>query len=276
MKKLSLIFLLLTSSLITKSQISMLDSNYVWANFWGCYFDGDASGYSYNSVGGDTLLDGEIYKKIYNGSSPIGYPNYFLREDSGFVYNQYEEVYYNFHLQVGDTFTFPQSSMMPYLDVIVDSVTTEFIFGQTRKVIKFDFLNMEWIEGVGSTTGLLYDDVWYWDCNQYLNCFYDGIDTYLGEGFDTCQIYNGTIGINTHSESLKIDLYPNPAKDLLNISSIKNVNSIIIFNSFGLLVKQIDNKNMTKINVKDLTSGLYFFQIQLDDKSVLTKKVIVE
>jgi len=280
MKKITLIIILLVSSFIAKSQISMLDSNYVWANFWGCYFDGDDSGYSYNSVGGDTLLNGEIYKKIYSGSSPIGYPSYFLREDSGFVYNQHEEVYYNFHLQVGDTFSFPQS-VMTYAQIIVDAVTTEFVFGQTRKVIKFDFLNMEWIEGVGSTTGLLYGNVWYWDCNQYLNCFYDGIDTYLGEGFDTCQIYNGTIGINYFSKTSEINIYPNPTKGSINIgiTSLEKKLKINILNALGLIVKQIENLNTTnniEINVEDLDSGIYFLQLHFDDGSSASKKVIVQ
>lgn len=276
MKKITLIVILLVSSFIAKSQISMLDSNYVWANQWCCYFEDFDCGYVYNSIGGDTLLNGEVYKKIYGFSSPIGYPSAFLREDSGFVYNENEEVYYNFHLQVGDTFTFPQSAMISYLNVIVDSVTTEFIFGQTRKVIKFDFLNMEWIEGVGSTTGLLYGDVWYWDCNQYLNCFFDGIDSYLGEGFDTCQIYNGTIGVKTLTEDLKIELYPNPTRDLLTISSKKNVNSITVFNSLGVMIKQINNRSTAEIDVKDLLSGLYFFQIHFDDKTAVTKKIVVQ
>lgn len=281
MKKVLLLILLLTSTLITKSQISMLDSNFVWANQWCCYFDSLNCGVAYNSVGGDTLYNGKVYKKIYGGLNNTGYTSYFLREDSGFVYNGHEEVYYNFHLQVGDTFTFPPSSMMPYLEVIVDSVTTEFIFGQTRKVIKFDFLNMDWIEGVGSTTGLLYGDLWYWDCNQYLNCFYDGTDTYLGEGFDSCYIYNGTIGINSFSKTSELNIYPNPTNGSINvkITTAKKNFKIYVLNSLGLIVKQIENLNTTnniEINVEDLYSGIYFLQLHFDDKTVVTKKIIVQ
>lgn len=283
MKKITLIIILLVSSFIAKSQIPMLDSNFVWANQWCCYFEDFDCGYAYNSVGGDTLYNGKIYKKIYGGLNNTGYTNYFLREDSGFVYNQYEEVYYNFHLQVGDTFIFPPSAMMPYFNVIVDSITTEFIFGQTRKVIKFDFLNMEWIEGVGSTTGLLYGDVWYYDCNQYLNCFYDGLNTYLGEGFDSCYIYNGTIGINSFLENSEINIYPNPTKDLIKINNssipIKEKLNITILTPLGVIVKQIENVNNAnniEINVEELNSGIYFLQLLFDNKRIITKKIVVQ
>lgn len=259
----------------------MLDSNFVWANQWCCYFDSLNCGVGYNSVGGDTLYNGKIYKKIYGTQNATGYTSYFLREDSGFVYNKYEEIYYNFHLQVGDTFTFPLSSITPNVEVIVDTVETKFIFGQTRKVIKFDFLNMEWIEGVGSTTGLMYDEVWYWDCNQYLNCFYDGIDSYMGEGFDSCFIYNGTIGVNSFSVNEEIIIYPNPTNGVINldITSIRKSLEINIYNSLGLTVKQIekiDTPKDIKINIEDLDSGIYFLQIILNNRTISTKKIIVQ
>ena len=259
----------------------MLDSNFVWANQWCCYFDSLNCGVGYNSVGGDTLYNGKIYKKIYGTQNATGYTSYFLREDSGFVYNKYEKIYYNFHLQVGDTFTFPLSSITPNVEVIVDTVETKFIFGQTRKVIKFDFLNMEWIEGVGSTTGLMYDEVWYWDCNQYLNCFYDGIDSYMGEGFDSCFIYNGTIGVNSFSVNEEIIIYPNPTNGVINldITSIRKSLEINIYNSLGLTVKQIekiDTPKDIKINIEDLDSGIYFLQIILNNRTISTKKIIVQ
>ncbi len=282
MKKICLIIFLLISFKISLAQIPMLDSSYVWSEYWGCYFSGPQDGTQYKSIGGDTLLNGKIYKKIFGSSDQTGYPSAFLREDSGFVFNSYEEVYYNFNLLPGDTFTFLQSSMVGPIDLIVDSVSTKFLFGQMRKAIKFkDFLDMTWIEGVGSSTGLLYDQVWYWDCNQSVICFFDGLDTYLAEGFDTCYIDNYIIGINSLPEISEIKLYPNPTKDLIiiNFSTTKQKLKINVLNSLGLIVKQIENLNTTnniEINVEDLNSGIYFLQLHFDDKTVVTKKIVVQ
>ena len=155
MKNLLLILTLILSSFIGKSQVIMLDSSYVWSEYWTCYFSGLQGGTQYKSIGGDTLINTYTYKKIYGTSNQTGFPQTYLREDSGYVHNSNEEIYYNFNLQLGDTFIFLPTAMMPYTEIIVDSISTKFLFGQMRKVIKFNFLNMEWIEGVGSSTGLL-------------------------------------------------------------------------------------------------------------------------
>ena len=56
----------------------------------------------------------------------------------------------------------------------------------------------------------------------------------------------------------KLIIYPNPGSDLLNFKLAKEVdfNSIQIYDSRGVLVKEIDYD--TQINISDLSQGLYF------------------
>lgn len=66
-------------------------------------------------------------------------------------------------------------------------------------------------------------------------------------------------------------IYPNPAKDVLNINSSEEVKSISVFNISGREVKRY--KDSKQIDVSNLSSGIYIIQV-ITDKGVRTHKVI--
>jgi len=65
-------------------------------------------------------------------------------------------------------------------------------------------------------------------------------------------------------------MFPNPTQNVLNIVPSEEVESIKIYSSYGLLVKEISN---TTIDVSTLSNGLYFAQVSINGK-ILTKKFI--
>lgn len=74
--------------------------------------------------------------------------------------------------------------------------------------------------------------------------------------------------------------FPNPAKENLTISyNVENIENtfISIYNVLGKEVKKIkvENNNQTKINVSDLNSGIYFYNLSVNNKIVNTKKLII-
>lgn len=73
-------------------------------------------------------------------------------------------------------------------------------------------------------------------------------------------------------ESLKdnINIYPNPAKDILHIGVKDNVLSIEIYNTVGQLVKTTKDKSL---NVSTLAKGVYFIKIKTDKNEISTKFV---
>jgi hypothetical protein len=85
-----------------------------------------------------------------------------------------------------------------------------------------------------------------------------------------------TVSILEIKLSKNFNVFPNPTHDFLNIENKKNieVGSIIITNTTGKKIKQFDS-NVNKLNVSDLTSGIYFLRIN-SEKGVLTKKIIIE
>ncbi|MBN8642649.1 MAG: T9SS type A sorting domain-containing protein [Flavobacteriales bacterium] len=66
---------------------------------------------------------------------------------------------------------------------------------------------------------------------------------------------------------------PNPAKDVVTITSDEVVNSVELFDINGRTVLSIEGSN--QINVSDLSSGIYMMKIA-SDKGTATKKLVVE
>ncbi len=85
------------------------------------------------------------------------------------------------------------------------------------------------------------------------------------------------IGIGEHEANINVDIYPNPATDVLNITTTETIENVKVFNAFGRLVAdQIVGDNMVKINTSELTPGMYFVQINTEVGFVTRKINIVE
>lgn len=88
-----------------------------------------------------------------------------------------------------------------------------------------------------------------------------------------------TTSLNTNENSLNnlesIKIYPNPAKDILNIEVPKNIKNFVleINDMSGRLISTHENEN--KINVSKLSKGVYMCTVK-SDVGAITKKVIIE
>ncbi|QBN20456.1 T9SS type A sorting domain-containing protein [Flavobacterium nackdongense] len=88
--------------------------------------------------------------------------------------------------------------------------------------------------------------------------------------------YDGSLGLDAISKNNNsIALYPNPAKDVLNISSASKVISVDVYDSTGRLVLKSDNKSNDQINVSDLQSGIYIVRLKNADNSIEDKKLVI-
>src|SRR5690606_23822341 len=78
----------------------------------------------------------------------------------------------------------------------------------------------------------------------------------------------------TDFTSSTFSIYPNPVKDVLNISNSNGaeINSLTIVDINGRTVKQI-NSNISQINISDLNAGVYFVNINSTEGN-LTKKIV--
>jgi uncharacterized repeat protein (TIGR03803 family) len=83
---------------------------------------------------------------------------------------------------------------------------------------------------------------------------------------------NTEIGISPVTGQKPVSIYPNPAKDLLKVSSFENIRSIRIIDLPGKEVFQ-DNPGLKEIiiPIENLKSGVYFLRIELSDQTLIRK-----
>lgn len=82
-------------------------------------------------------------------------------------------------------------------------------------------------------------------------------------------LYNSVL--NT-SEILKKEtsiIYPNPAKNMLNVRTENEITSLEVYDHLGRLIRK--NNNQKSIKVEDVTKGVYYLKIQMKDKFYFEK-----
>ena len=98
------------------------------------------------------------------------------------------------------------------------------------------------------------------------------------EAFGPEAIFNPEIPVgNTEISERTLKVYPNPATSVLNIDYNKAPYKVLLFNSLGILVQSEVSENPSfKMNVGQLTKGLYLIRIKDDENNTVTKKVLIE
>jgi hypothetical protein len=82
-------------------------------------------------------------------------------------------------------------------------------------------------------------------------------------------------GIKENSYSANVNVYPNPAKNVLNISSTENISNVKMMNVFGQIIFSNNvNGNNTVINTSDYAEGVYYIQMQTE-KGIVTKNISI-
>lgn len=100
---------------------------------------------------------------------------------------------------------------------------------------------------------------------------------YNGVTIDTCTfvvtVKENTLNVNDLKEN-KVTFFPNPVKDILNISYHKNIENINIYNVNGekVYTKKI-NSNSTQLNLSKLISGFYIVKAETKE-GIKTFKII--
>ncbi len=89
--------------------------------------------------------------------------------------------------------------------------------------------------------------------------------------------YSTTQQINTKHQTPNIALYPNPAKDYINVSSNENIKEIKIINQLSQIVQhQTPNTKQITINTKQFAKGLYIVQCTTNKGEINIQKLIIE
>ncbi|MCL4151245.1 UNVERIFIED_CONTAM: hypothetical protein GTU68_051900 [Idotea baltica] len=116
-----------------------------------------------------------------------------------------------------------------------------------------------------------------------LNVAIGGIAGSIAPGFvqgamviDYVRVYQNSIVNATDQNTInhQVQVYPNPANDLINITSAIKPTSILLYNAFGKKIRNI-KENTSQIDVSDLDAGVYFIEVLINYKRLIKKIIIL-
>lgn len=109
------------------------------------------------------------------------------------------------------------------------------------------------------------------------DCGISSLVTYTSINFPNVNLVlfpsgNPTLSANDFDTAKSISVYPNPVKDVLNISipQGETIKEIIVYSVLG---KEVIHSRESLLDVKSLESGVYFVQITTDSRSI-TEKIV--
>jgi len=85
-------------------------------------------------------------------------------------------------------------------------------------------------------------------------------------------LVDAVVGIGDFTSEPELDIYPNPATDVLNIKGLNGEFSYSIYSSIGQLIESGSLNSEEQIEVSSWVSGLYLVQIESQDGKVITRK----
>lgn len=243
---------------------------------------------------GDTIINSEQWFKLYSTNdslfqNDLVYLGLLRAENSKVFYidtlNQFDTLY-DFSLNVGDSVLFDLYGMYPeWLQVVhVDSIQ---INGDYYKRLKFDepsisafdWVDEEWIEGIGSKHGPLFpafpikfsEEM---PDSMLVTCtFSNSQQVWQHPSYQICYV-NIALGVD-QLEIYDFKIYPNPFTDRIHIENIGlKQYELTILNSLGQIKKQVQvNSENTIIDLAELKAGIYFLRIDNTVKA-MTMKII--
>jgi len=244
---------------------------------------------------GDTAINGIFYKKIY--VSRKEYPEFpqdwalkgFIREDENKRVwekknaNALETLLYDFSLQIGDIVP-AEIGFQEFPPIIIENITYKTMNnGEERKILHLSSISNWfssnykefWIEGIGSCLGLLnpITGELVGGFNSLL-CLHENEELIFNDNpwWGRCYIM-GSLGINACDN--QINIFPNPAKDMLYIENIDklDVNNISLINIQGQIIRQFESRT-TQLDVSGITSGIYFIKFSTSSGNIIQKIII--
>ena len=122
---------------------------------------------------------------------------------------------------------------------------------------------------------------WPFDDEQYLllNVAMGGIAGTIDPNFsesnmviDYVKVYQNSSFSTEEKNANLFKVFPNPANDLITVSSLQRIDRLRLYNTLGQLVKE--NFNSTTIQVSTIDPGIYILKIE-SGVSIETKKILV-
>jgi len=277
------VFSLAIQTLTAQVEHSILDSGLVW-RYYSVSGSDDPIPYSndYRIDADDTIINGKKYFE-YN---QVGNEPFLLAEDTFlhqvWVYsvNSATEVkIIDFKANVGDTLDLSDIGFFSDYAVVMDATSSITLNnGEERKAIEVKVYNSNsyrtifWVDGIGSTEGVEYFRVYNELSIRQFSCVFSESPSFEN-------LYgNCALSVSELSDvSFQLSVWPNPAKDVLNIETDSPMERIAVYNQLGGIVSSYElvvGSKLEQLDVSRFKRGLYFLVVETE-KGVETRKVII-
>lgn len=293
-----LLFLFVFSA-FTQNNNFLVKENAVWSTVEvHCLPNGNLYSTHHIKFEGDTLFENNFYKKIFrcNDESQIDwFYSGMIREDEQnrvfFKPPGYPEgMVYHFGVSVNDTITAVNTYLnaMDTLHFVVTTVdSVELLNGYRKRIILHEYVNDKeetWVEGLGSYYGVLNS------CNNAYGAICGGYEA-LCYKEDESLIYQNQLYQTCHYAALvdveesgfdNIQIYPNPAADMLNInfSHQLNLTEDLVLTMHSIDGKKILEKKLAKIKnavyLQKVNKGVYIINIRGSQFNLPSYKILVD
>ena len=94
-----------------------------------------------------------------------------------------------------------------------------------------------------------------------------------------CINYTDTINMQVtglfESPEIQVSLYPNPANDMLYLTSDENITELNFYNLSGILVNTLQGQQLKSCSINNLTNGLYMVQVK-SNNGVAVKRILIQ
>jgi|GEM_PF-2203314 len=247
---------------------------------------GNESRYT-QTINGDTIINGLTFQRLcsHEPGAPDCNQTYYgdyVSDSAGVILIKVNNPlgsntrYYDFNLNVGDTFF---SKALPYYTsrkALVDS--TDYVQlnnGDVRERINLHIINsglvMRWVYGIGDIDrGLVYSFGRHGDPTQFMCQQENGIVVLKHPGInDACSSCPKTTSTTSIKKESVTRAYPNPNKGEFTAQDLDADSKVEIINTQGKKIDFTREKNV--INLRHPIPGMYFLEI--DGKAI---KFIVE
>ena len=142
--------------------------------------------------------------------------------------------------------------------------------------LTYYFSNGPSIIGVSLVTGLITSNSGYQ--------FPDGDYFDLMRNFQNCITAHpvrsdpGTVGLNEANDQAKVTIWPNPVADNCYINSTEKINRIELLTIEGKVLQTLtySSAETIKLDLSDLTSGVYILKLATNSGNILTRKLLVK
>ncbi len=279
--------MILLSVIVIKANAQSYTRTIESNKFW--YIASFTDGYSYSSVRTDiykleqdTSINSTPYYRLYV-SRDSGLQNFnpvplFFREDSAeekiFILDSYmdsEKLYYDFNVSLNDTIETWNLLSYSFTPSIVKSIDTIIIQNSGRRRIKVvdgsdpnsTALPEYWIEGIGSTSGLIWAGADYFliDASHNLNCVVENNETIYSCPYCT-SCYMSNLGIANSQNNSQLKITPNPVTGESQLTFDGNDSRtylLNIINTYGEIKSQFTFHGSLSIRISrnEFNSGLY-------------------